>query len=73
MSTDTNRGQDARRNHVSDDRKLLTYQQIAQMFSVTTRTVKRWRAEGRLKPIRLGRVVRFRPSDVDAMIKRSGG
>lgn len=60
------------KTEVSDDKKLLTYGQIATMFGVTTRTVKRWRAMGKLKPVTIGQTVRFRPKDIQALIDRGG-
>lgn len=45
----------------------LTYADVAKLKQVSTRTVMRWVATGRLRALRVGRVVRFAVSDVDAM------
>lgn len=51
--------------------KLLTKKEVAEKFGVTTRTVNRWRNRGLLKAVVVGRVVRFRPDDVEAVIHRA--
>ena len=42
----------------------LTYADVAKAKQVSTKTVKRWVAAGRLGCLRIGRVVRFSPTDV---------
>jgi excisionase family DNA binding protein len=52
------------------DRMMLP-DEVAQLFNVTTRTLRRWNVEGVLKGVRLGpRVVRYRRSDVEAAMSR---
>ena len=49
---------------------LLTVSQVARLVGVAPRTVWRMLADGRTPhPIRVGRLVRFRASEVDAWIK----
>ena len=45
--------------------ELLTTDQIAEMFHVSTRTVFRWLASGELQAIRIGNVTRVRREDLD--------
>lgn len=54
-----------------DDTPLLTRAQAAARFRVTTRTLDRWRARGLLKAVTVGRVVRFRPEDLTAVVRRA--
>jgi excisionase family DNA binding protein len=44
----------------------LTAKQLAQRWQVTQRTVINLALSGRLRGIRIGRLWRFRPQDVDA-------
>lgn len=50
--------------------RLLTDRQVAELLAVSPDTVRRWAARGELPCIRLGRLLRFRPSDVDAWLRR---
>jgi len=45
--------------------ELLTTGQIAEMFHVSTRTVFRWLASGKLQAIRIGNITRIRREDLD--------
>ena len=47
---------------------LMTMRQVASYLVVTERTVRRFIRAGRLRAYRVGRQLRFRPSDVDAML-----
>jgi len=52
--------------------EFLTPPQVAQLWKVSTRTVYRYIAEGRLRAIRLpGGQYRIRPADADAAIEAS--
>jgi len=45
--------------------QLLNVKQVAKALGCTTRTVRRWAAEGRMPPsLRIGRAVRWRRSDL---------
>lgn len=50
--------------------RLLTTQEVADMFGCSTRHVSRLREHG-LNAIHLGHVVRYRPEDLEAFIQRS--
>ena len=43
---------------------LLTARQLAALWHVSEKTLRRWMASGRLPCIRVGRLVRFDPGDV---------
>lgn len=52
-------------------RKFLSIEATAEALDVSTRTVRRWIAEGQLPAYRLGdRLVRIDPADVDQMMSR---
>lgn len=51
--------------------RLLSKKEVAEKFGITTRTVNRWRNRGVLKAVVVGKVVRFRPDDVQAVIHRA--
>lgn len=50
----------------------LTTADVAAECGITTRTVERWAANGRLPAYRIGggRVVRFKADDVDKLVQR---
>ena len=50
---------------------LLTTEDVAQRLACTPAAVRRWRAAGRLRAVKLGRLVRYRPADV-ARIAQNG-
>jgi excisionase family DNA binding protein len=50
---------------------LMTEAEVAEYLRVTVRTLATWRAEGRgPRPLRVGRGIRYRRSDVDAWLER---
>lgn len=50
---------------------MLTIDEVAERFQVTTRTVREWCAKGELQYVKLGRnVLRFKPAWLDEMIAR---
>jgi len=55
-----------RRTDASDP--LLTVDQVADHCNVSTRTVRRWIKDGDLASIRLGRLKRVRPRDLDRLL-----
>ena len=44
---------------------VLTTQEVAALFRVTTETVRAWRMAGRLPGVRIGKELRFRLRDVE--------
>ena len=57
-------------NYTFDD-KLLTRDEVAKKLAVSKGTVDNMSSSGRLKPLTIGRSVRFRNSDVLEFIKRN--
>lgn len=51
---------------------LLTVSDVAQLFAVSEKTIRRWIAAGRLPAVRLGRLVRISPKSLSEYIKLSG-
>lgn len=49
---------------------LLTKDQVAELLQVSRRTVERMEESGELEPLRIGRMVRYRPADIEALISR---
>lgn len=50
--------------------RLYTITQVADLLSMSTRTVYRWIKAGKLPIVRLGRRVRIRHGDVVALIEQ---
>jgi excisionase family DNA binding protein len=53
--------------------QLLTVEQIAEEFQVTSQTIRNWIKGGALSAVRVGHVYRVRREDLDAMITRQQG
>jgi len=51
----------------NNNAKLMSKKQIAEMLNVSTNTIDRWRREGRVTAIRVGKQVRFQPEQVRAL------
>jgi excisionase family DNA binding protein len=51
------------------DRRLLTERDVADIFTVSTRTVRRWASTGELTAIRIGGVTRYREDEVLSVIR----
>ena len=49
--------------------RLLTARELAALLGVSASTVLDWFEAGRLPGFKLGRVVRFRPSEVEAWLE----
>ena len=45
--------------------RLLTVDEVAQMWQVSTRTIRRMIKKKQIPVIRIGRAIRIRPKDVD--------
>jgi excisionase family DNA binding protein len=46
---------------------LLSTSEVAGVFQVSCATIRRWRAEGKLRAVRVGRALRFPPADVQRL------
>jgi len=49
-------------------KKLLTVEDFADALSITPAAVRKWIYQGRLVPVKLGRAVRLRCSDLDRIV-----
>ncbi len=49
------------------DEAMMTTKQVADYFRVSTRTIARWVEDGTLERCKIGRLVRFKESDVAAL------
>ncbi len=50
---------------------LMTPREVAAAMKVGLSTVSRWARNGHLDPIRVGKVLRFRRSDIEALQARN--
>lgn len=55
------------------DQQLLTVEQVAQEFQLTSQTIRNWIKSGALSAVRIGHVYRLRREDVDDMLRRHEG
>lgn len=51
-----------------DRRCLLTEQEVASIFRVSARTVRRWGLNGWLDPVRIGGTTRYREADIERFL-----
>lgn len=52
--------------------KLLSKKEVAELFSVSVRSVERLAARGKLTKVKIGGCVRFRMKEVEAMMEGEG-
>jgi excisionase family DNA binding protein len=52
---------------------LLDVNQVAAKLNCSPWTIRLWESEGRIRAVRLGRLLRFRPEDVEAFVERGAG
>jgi len=55
------------------DQQLLTVEQVAREFQLTSQTIRNWIKSGALSAVRIGHVYRVRREDVDEMMRRHQG
>lgn len=55
------------------DQQLLTVEQIAAEFQLTSQTIRNWIKSGALQAVKIGHVYRVRREDVDEMMRRHRG
>ena len=53
-------------------RPLLTVPEVAALLRLSPRSIRRLIDDGRLPIVRLGRAIRIRPQDVEALVASSG-
>ena len=51
------------------DHDLISIKESAHRLSVSTSTMRRWIAQGRLPYVRLGRILRIRTADLSALVR----
>lgn len=61
----------ATKHGMGDAHALLTASEVADRLGVSRQTVYRWAKAQLLGSLKVGGVVRFRPSDVDEFMERS--
>jgi excisionase family DNA binding protein len=55
------------------DQQLLTVEQIAAEFQLTSQTIRNWIKSGALQAVKIGHVYRLRREDVNEMMRRHQG
>lgn len=53
----------------TDEKKYMDRRQVAELYHVTVRTVKRWEADGKLKPVKAGQWVLYEREAVEALAR----
>jgi excisionase family DNA binding protein len=48
---------------------LLTVKDAAQLLACSEAAIRKWIAQGRLRAVRVGRLVRLRPADLERMVE----
>jgi excisionase family DNA binding protein len=49
--------------------QLLTVKDAAQRLACSEAAIRKWIAQGRLRAVRVGRLVRVRPADLERMVE----
>jgi hypothetical protein len=60
----TDQKADGSEDHAASTLVLLTQLDVAKIFRCTTRTIRNWEGRGWLKPVRIGRRIFYRESDL---------
>ena len=55
------------------DKPLLSVEQVASEFQLTSQTIRNWIKSGALSAVKIGHVYRVRREDVDEMLRRHQG
>ncbi|MFN5309558.1 MAG: helix-turn-helix domain-containing protein [Candidatus Kapaibacterium sp.] len=55
------------------DETLLTVSEVCDVFKVSRQSISAWRRAGKLKAHKVGYLVRFKKSDIDAMLNNGKG
>ena len=48
--------------------QLYTTQQVAEILAVTTKGVEKWRLEGKLRPVKAGKLCRYPESEINRFL-----
>lgn len=57
----------------AEEEKLISSSETKEKLKVSTTTLWRWDNNGYLKPVKVGGLIRYRLSDVNALIEKRGG
>lgn len=49
--------------------RMLTVQEVADYLQVTPRAVRSWIKQGKLKAVKIGRIIRIREEDLSNLVK----
>ena len=52
------------------EQPILTREQAAKKLTISKNTLNRWAANGYLIPVKIGRRVLYKPSDIDEMLQK---
>jgi excisionase family DNA binding protein len=56
---------------VAPEEALMTIEEVAAALNVSIPTVRKWKADGRIRHVKIGSILRFRPDDIRAFIAAS--
>lgn len=54
------------------NKKLMSKKEVAEIFSVSIRSIERLAARGELKKVKIGGCVRFRLKEIEAILQGEG-
>ena len=60
------------KNSAGEDLQLLTAKQVRELVGVCRMTLHNWERRGILIPVRIGRMVRYKASDIECLGKLNG-
>lgn len=52
--------------------QLYSTKDVAELLAVTTKAIEKWRSEGKLRPIKVGRLCRYSESEISRFLKEDG-
>ena len=61
-----------RKIRAEKEHALLTAKEVAEYFSVSTKTVTRWRKAGYIEPVAVGGIYKYRRSDCRRLLEEKG-
>jgi len=56
---------------INDITRLLTRRRLSDRWEYSIETLKRWEKNGKLNPLKLGRNVRYRLADIEALERQA--
>lgn len=58
---------------IEEEDQLLTVEEAIERLKISRTSAWRWERQGILKPVKIGRFVRYRKSDIDELINKGDG